>query len=167
MNIKSGEWPSTNPDKYFDYLAWHPYSYTSEPDDRWVEVNNELYAVSQKYEKRNKKVYLTEFGYPHTLDINNPDGAIERNTEWILKAYKLVEEKMPYVESMHCFRLFDSCKAYSWGNNIQLTSYGFFKDPLYSDGREKSIAKAFQKQAGGSGLLDLAYNSNPKPNPYR
>ncbi len=167
MNIKSGEWPSTNPDKYFDYLAWHPYSYTSEPDDRWVEVNNELYAVSQKYEKRNKKVYLTEFGYPHTLDINNPDGAIERNTEWILKAYKLVEEKMPYVESMHCFRLFDSCKAYSWGNNIQLTSYGFFKDPLYSDGKEKSIAKAFQKQAGGNGLLDLAYNSDPKPNPYR
>ena len=166
LNIGSGNWPSTDPDEYFDYLAWHPYSAT-EPSEKWVEVNNELYAIAQKYEKRNKKVYLTEFGYPDTLDSNNPKAELEKNTEWILKAYKLIEENMPYVESMHCFRLFDSYKAYSWGNNIQLTSYGFFNDPIYSDGTAKSIARAFQLQAGGSGSLDLIYNPNPKPNPYK
>lgn len=166
LNIDSGDWPSTDPDKYFDYLAWHPYSST-EPDENWVAVNNELYAISQKYEKKNKKVYLTEFGYPHTLNADNPNGALERNTEWILKAYRLVKEKMPYVESMHCFRMFDSYKAYTWGSNIQLTSYGLFNDPLYGNGSAKSIAAAFQQQASGSGALDLAYNSNPKPNPYK
>lgn len=167
LNIQSGNWPSTDPNKYFDYLAWHPYSYTSEPDEKWVEANNELYAISQKFEKRNKKVFLTEFGYPHTLNANRPNELLERNTNWILKAYKLIEEHMPYVESMHAFRMFDSCKAYSWGNNIQLTSYGFFNDPIYNDGKAKSIATALQKQAGGSGPLDLINNSNPKPNPYR
>lgn len=165
LNIESGEWPSADPNDYFDYLAWHPYSFEKEPDDSWVEMNDRIFEVSKRHEGREKKVFLTEYGLPDTTDLKQPGALLERNGQWVMKGLELIEQRMPYVESVHVFRMFDCAKDYSWGG-IGVTSYGLFHDPLYSDGDAKSTAFAYQALAGGKGALDLAHNASPKKNPY-
>ncbi len=168
QNILSGEWPSTNPDDYFQCLAWHPYSFDKKVSDEWVECNNEIYAVARKYEGHDKKVYLTEFGFPDTLD-NTDEGyeaLLDRNCEWLEAMFKTVKEKMPYVEAVHCQRFFNDYEDYQWIRERSITSYGFFHDPLYEDAGPKSLAYTFQKLAGGTGNLDLIRNDNPLENIY-
>ena len=43
-NAPYGEVKSTNPDDYFDYLCWHPY--TLQIDEAWLQANNEIYQVA-------------------------------------------------------------------------------------------------------------------------
>lgn len=139
-NIESGTFGSTKSNDFFEALAWHPYSPFASPDQKWVDANNKLYAIAVAHGDKGKKVFLTEVGFP--------DGKNEKTdatqAEWVTTMYKLVKEQMPYVESLHYYRLF---------NDGENDLYGLFNEP--KDGfNAKAKGKAFQIAAGGKGNLD-------------
>lgn len=70
-----GEDPDTDPDNYFDGVAWHPYDLgtvgyanTNDPSvqtfdiDLWVDANNAVYEVMKENGDGDKEVWFTEFG---------------------------------------------------------------------------------------------------------
>ena len=101
----------------------------------YPDANNALFAVAESYGDGNRKVYLTEIGY------NSADNAQE-HAQWITEAYRLVSEQMPYVESMHYYRLFND------GDERN----GLFNEPRAGFAPTAKGA-AFQAAAGGSGDL--------------
>ena len=132
--IERGESFSVNSDDYFDIVAWHPYlptlmgyrpisdQYPAEkcyvpdehPDARWRGFNDEAYDVMARHGDGHKPVLITEFGFS---DVGNPDR--ERyQAELIRETFETLKQ-MPYVKTMHFFRLFESVvKDYSAeGNN--------------------------------------------------
>ncbi len=135
--IESGNHGSKNPGDFFDALAWHPVN-TAKPDQAWVDANNAIYAVAQSHNDGQRKVYLTELGYDSA-----DEAAVEEHAQWIEAAYTLVAEKMPYVASMHYYRLF----------NDGAERNGLFNEPREGFASTEK-AKVFQSLAGGSGDLD-------------
>lgn len=133
--IKSGTRGSDKVDDFMNALAWHPDT-TAKPDQSWVDANNAIYAIAQSNGDGERTVYLTEMGYN---SVENP----EEHAQWVSEAYRLVAEKMPYVESMHYYRLFNDGEE----------QYGLFNEPR---GGFKPTAKgiAFQAASGGSGDLE-------------
>ena len=135
---------STNKRDFFDALAWHPYL-VAEPDMEWVENNNRLYKIAVKHGDAGIKVFLTEYGFP--------DGGNSRadatQAEWMVKAYELVRRYMPYVESLHYYRLFTDT---SRGADL----YGLMHQPEDGFG-PKAKGLAYQKMAGGKGDLYKFY----------
>ncbi len=156
QQILSGEHGSIYPDDFFQAACWHPYYwYDSCADDYWVKENNELYDLILKYEGKDKKVFLTEIGW--LIQERNTE---EEQAKWVKELYETVKEKLPYVEAVHFFRLFDGL-AY----NGQM--FGLFYDPDTRASYEKypftggeaaaprPAAYAFQEVAGGSGSLTI------------
>ncbi len=152
-NIKSGHWPSTNTNDYFQALSWHPYSWGRQPGQWWVEMNNLAYQVVCTYGDEGKPVYLTEWG---VTDLGDPVKQQE-NADYIEKAYKLIEAQMPYVKTMHYFRLYQDKGAAAeyqtedWGGKEEVY-YGLFEEPGHGH-KPTEKAKRFQKLAGGKGDL--------------
>lgn len=153
-NIKSGAFGegSTNPDDYFEALAWHPYT-TLFNIEAFVRDNLELYELAYSYEGKHKTVYFTELG-GWDNKLNQKQAA-----EYVTKLYTEVPERLPFVESMHYFRAFNNIID----NNSQ---WGLFVDPNPNrmdmvngermiPGSPKQSAYAYQAVAGGSGPLDL------------
>ena len=117
--------------------------------------NNKIYEVIKKREGKDKKVFLTEFGWSEAW--NTPDTI----SQYITALYNGVKEHMPYVESIHYYRLFD--------NSIQGAGdlAGMFYDPcpthlddtlngeVRKHGEAKPYAYVYQQLAGGSGSLKL------------
>lgn len=125
-NIRSGEWPSTNPRDYFNIASWHPYYLKTgwiEPmvDDQWVAINHQIYNVFKRNEGGDIPVFLTEFGYSD-LGNNSLDSL---QAVWLTKALKYVKEDMEYVNIFNVFRLFDSPRDASWGGEYQIY-FGLF-----------------------------------------
>lgn len=153
--IASGRHGSTHPDDFFEVAAWHPYYYKNAPDDYFVQKNQEIYDVILRREKKDKKVFLTEFGWDESLwDMAEIPGAIE-------KLFPMIQERMPYVEALHYYRLFDDVTE-------NHNTAGLFCDPVASRkdvlpktgehraaGSPKPSAYAYQRAAGGQGPLDL------------
>ena len=139
-NIKSGKFGSKKSSDFFDAMAWHPYWPFTCPNEEWVEQNHKLYRIMQKYGDGNKKVFLTEAGF---RDDRNPK-TDETQAPWIPVMYNLVETKMPYVESLHYYWLF---------NHGALDPYGLMNEPTegYS---AKAKGLAYQKMTGGKGDLN-------------
>jgi hypothetical protein len=111
----------------------------------WVENNNRLYKIAVKHGDAGIKVFLTEYGFP--------DGGNSRadatQAEWMVKAYELVRRYMPYVESLHYYRLFTDT---SRGADL----YGLMHQPEDGFG-PKAKGLAYQKMAGGKGDLYKFY----------
>lgn len=133
--IKTGERGSDKIEDFMDALAWHPNT-TTAPDQSWVDANNALYAIAQSNGDGDRVVYLTEMGFDGTENA-------AQQAQWITDAYKLVAEKMPYVESMHYYRLFNDGEE----------AFGLFNEPRGGFGPTEK-GKAFQTAAGGSGDLE-------------
>ena len=135
---------STNPRDFFEALAWHPYM-VAEPDMEWVENNNRLYKIAVDHGDAGIKVFLTEYGFP---DGGNSK-ADATQAEWMVKAYELVRRYMPYVESLHYYRLFTDTSRTA-------DLYGLMHQPEDGFG-PKAKALAYQKMAGGKGDLYKFY----------
>ncbi len=165
--IATGEHGSIYPDDFFQCAAWHPYYYFKPVDDFWVAENNRIYDVIKRREGKDKKVFLTEFGWWRsggTIIVNGERVPVsaEMIASWVKKMYTTVREKMPYVTSVHYFRMFDNIAD---NNNTA----GLFFDPDPNDsyknapweapildaGAPKPAAYAYQEVAGGSGSLEL------------
>ena len=139
-NIDSGAFGSTNSDDFFDALAWHPYSPSKCPDvNDWVKANQRLYAIAQAHGDDGKKVYLTEVGFPDGGSSAND----AKHKDWVKEMYRLTKEQLPFVESLHYYRLFDD----------GADSYGLFADPAVTGGqiKIKEKGKAYLEIAGGTG----------------
>ena len=153
--IESGEHGSYYADDYFQVAAWHPYYYKNEADTYFVEQNNKIYEVIRRREGKDKKVFLTEFGWNEALwNMDDMTKAMEN-------LYTVIEREMPYVESLHYFRAFDNIVD-------NKNTAGIFYDPnpgrqdiepggtlRRTPGAPKPIAYVYQKVAGGKGSLTL------------
>ena len=159
-NIASGEFGSTYPDDFFQCAAWHPYLTKNPEVEYFVQENQEIYDVILENEGKDKKVFLTEMGFSETAMSE------DMKAQAIIDFYTAVKEEMPYVESMHYFRLYNDVRDFSWSGKV--SAYGLFYDPdpsvedkvtatgeLAVPGRPKKGAFAFQQVAGGSGDLTL------------
>lgn len=152
-NITNGQWPSTNTNDYFQAVAWHPYSWDKEPDGHWVAFNDLVYQVMVTYGDRDKEVYFTEWGL---TEAGKPEkGTL--NADYLAKAYQLIQAHMPYVRTMHYFRMYEDMAAVKarqtedWGG-LEEVYYGAFTEPDYG-WRPKAKAIRFQELAGGKGDL--------------
>ncbi|MBO7404425.1 MAG: hypothetical protein J6V24_05650 [Clostridia bacterium] len=119
--IKSGRFPSTDTDDYFDLLAWHPYLLTQimpmaaceeypatrrffraeDIDAAWRAVNDMVYTVMTMNGDGHKKVLLTEMGFS---DWGDP-ALEEKQAEMTERMFAYVKT-MPYVKTVHAFRLY-------------------------------------------------------------
>ncbi len=165
--IKGGKTWSTDPDDFFDIVAWHPYVFTTkevpdkdlfldveEPDTLWRDYNDAAYRVMRKYGDGDKQVILTEAGF---TDCGNKEWE-QRYAGYNQKIMKYAEE-MPYVRTLHNFRLLNENamlrRAGIEDNQIGgLTEvyFGLFTDP--EDGcQPRARAKAIQKMTGAKADL--------------
>ena len=166
--IKSGVFPSTDTDDYFDMLAWHPYHISTEtpksdydawlkiekPDHLWKDYNDAAYRVMCKYGDAHKQVLLTEMGF---TDCGDPE-AEERNAAYTEEILRMVSE-LPYVRTIHNFRLLNEngMLTKSGPENNQIGGlpeiyFGLFTDP--EDGcRPRKRAFAIQRFSGKKGDL--------------
>lgn len=166
--IKSGRFWSDNPDDYFDLVAWHPYVFTirpvasdkdlflnvEEPDNLWRSYSDAAYKVMCKYGDGHKQVIMTETGF---TDCGDPE--LERRYARYNKKILQMASEMPYVRTLHNFRLLNERamlqRAGIEENQIGgLTEvyFGLFTDP--SEGcQPRARAYAIQEMAGGTGDL--------------
>ena len=135
--IDSGEHNSLYYDDFFQIAAWHPYYYNQTADEYFVKENNAIYDIILRSEGKNKKVFLTEFGWK---DINTQG----QTAQFITDLYTILREKMPYVESLHYYLLFDDV-------NLKIET-GLFNDPVVG-GSPKESALAYQIVNNGDGTL--------------
>lgn len=139
-NIESGDWGTTNKRDFFDALAWHPYE-IADPGLEWVSNNNRIYNIAIEHGDGGIPVYLTEYGFP---DGGNAR-ADAQQAEWMVHAYKLIQQYMPYVESMHYYRMFTDT---SRGADL----YGLINQPEDGFG-PKNKGLRYQEMTGGTGNL--------------
>lgn len=151
--IESGDFPTgapadTDPDHYFQVLAWHPYNWGGD----WrifVDGCNLLYDVAKQHGDEGKKAFMTEFGY-HDADFIR-DGADRfeadsRQAAFFATDYKAYRELLPFVETAHIFRMFDWLEGFG----IEL-DFGLFTSPLSENGiRPKEKGKAVYRLIHGS-----------------
>ncbi len=153
-NIKSGKFGegSTNPDDYFQALAWHPYMVVFDAEE-FIQLNQKLYDIACSYEGKTKTVYFTELGGWDEFLTQ------EQSAQYLTQLYTEVAGQLPFVETMHYFRAFDN--IVDNGNQ-----FGMFADPnperedicngeRLTPGMPKLTAYAYQAAAGGEGSLEL------------
>lgn len=187
-NIASGEYgrfyatqgeedSSLDPDDYFQVVSWHPYVWnnTALDEDYFVEKNNAIYQVVLDNEQKHKKVFLTEVGF---TDYTRGEEVVAQS---VTNLFHAVATRMPYVETVNIFKLYDVATL-TWGGVAEIdggfSRYGLFYDPdparVYYKidasrptkttdeqcvpGAPKLTAYAFQAAAGGSGDLTLMAN---------
>lgn len=165
--IRSGMFWSCDPGDYFDYVAWHPYVFTTrdvpdkdlfldveEPDTLWRDFNDAAYRVMRKYGDGDKQVLLTETGF---TDCGNAEWE-ERYAKYNKKIVRYAEE-MPYVRTLHNFRLLNEnamLKRDGIENNqiggLTEVYFGLFTDP--EEGcRPRKRACALQEMTGSKADL--------------
>lgn len=156
-NIAKDDAYSNYADDYFQVAAWHPYmdSFTKE---KFIRTNNDIYNVIKTREGKDKKVFLTEFGF------SEETMSLSAQKEYIKDAYDIIKNDLPYVESCHYFRMYDNLSS-TWGSSKEKT-FGLYTDPtnkgaINSEGKyqneikgqPKETAYVYQNMAGGSGSL--------------
>lgn len=140
--IDTGEHGSIYYDDFFQIAAWHPYYYSSTADEYFLQENNAIYEIIKRREGKDKKVFLTEFGWS--------DQNVSNKSQCILDLYTMLREQMPYVESLHYFLLFDKTNE---------KSVGLFQCPLVQDASPKDSAYAYQQINHGKGELKLKFKN--------
>ena len=122
-NIESGDFGSKNITDFFDILGWHPYCPADMSARDWKDYNDSIFSAAVKHNDGNRKVYFTEFGF---TDVGREDND-NYLADVAIQKYRIVRDEMPYVESVHAFRLFDDYAAYAWGKNFE-KYFGFYRD---------------------------------------
>ena len=168
QRIKSGNFWSSNPDDYFDLVAWHPYQmstnqkekdkdlflHINEPDYLWKDYNDAAYRVMCKYGDSNKQVILTETGFTDCGDAQLE----ELQADYTKRINKMAME-LPYVRTIYNFRLLTEQgmlkKAGIEDNQIGGLAevyFGFFEEPDYGC---KPRRKALELQKLTGSKMDL------------
>ncbi|MEM2937582.1 MAG: hypothetical protein QXJ63_03455 [Candidatus Bathyarchaeia archaeon] len=145
VNIKSGQWPSKDPDDYFQIACWHPYLFHEEPTySNWVIPNNDVYNVMKCYGDGGKQVFFSEFGYSDHKILR------EKVSNYLVKAFQLAKDNFPWLETIYWFRLIDPEPATISVNNPP--GYGL----INLDWTWKPAAYAYQSLAKGEANFKCA-----------
>lgn len=145
MNIESGEWASENPDDYFQIAAWHPYNHSGAPNEAWIERQKEIYQVILDHEGHDKVVLFTELGLSDYGNAQTDAG----QKDAVKTTLTLIKDKLPFVQSVHWFRMFDEASASSWGGAFE-TGFGLFTEPdKNGEFTLKSKGEAYLEMSGG------------------
>lgn len=143
--IESGDAPGgTDPDAYFDGMAWHMYYFrTAFTAENWLEGNNSIHDVMVAHGDAEKKVFLTEFGFS--------DGGSAEKDEAGAQAFREIfrlAEQMPYLDSLYPFRMIEDETAAEWGGTIEIY-YGMFRVFDQTHFGAKAKARAICEIYGG------------------
>ncbi len=169
--IKSGRFWSSNTDDYFDMIAIHPYMLTQimpmaaseaypaerrffraeSPDAAWRAPVEMVYTLMSMNGDGNKKMLLTEMGFS---DWGIP-GLDEKQADMQAQMFSLVRETMPYVKTIHSFRIYcPDQENYEAGFIPQGEHYfGMFEKGDDGKYHPRKKAYALQKIYGGTGEL--------------
>ena len=165
--IKSGNFWSTNTDDYFDMIALHPYMLTQimpmaasetypaerrffrseSPDAAWRAPLDMVYTVMSMNGDGKKQMLLTEMGFS---DWGIP-GLDEKQAAMQAKMFGYVQRSMPYVKTIHTFRLYcPDHDVYEPGFNPQgERCFGLFEKDENGVYHPRKKAFALQKIYGG------------------
>ena len=174
--IESKKYPTiedsyvTNPDEYFDIIAWHCYplntkAYSGDFDDAMDTFKNRcisLYDVAKRHDDGEKRVWITEIGV--TEASMGEVGLAETQAltaEYSMKMLDIVEKDMPFVETCFWFR-YSNC--YSRYVSESENSFGLFYSPddVINRGKPKPVAIALYQRIHGENadLSPLYWNSD-------
>ncbi len=148
-NYPHGASPSTDPDDYFEVLAWHPYIGTGGVNAGWESANDAIYQAAVLHGDGAKPVFFTEFGF-----TDYGDSATELlQIQDMDAAFNYAKTTMTYVKNITAFRLFECEFAVNWGG-LGEVHFGYFKEPVGTTGfSPKAKAHALQTLFGGTGNL--------------
>lgn len=118
----------TNTDNYFNVLNWHPYANTA-PGEKWIQANLDMYDVAVRYGDAGKKIFLSEFGWHDDFSDSN----LEKIGEWYPEALDILKEKLPSLESVFVFRMFNWESTGKDVKDMEKT-FGIFTSPSSKDG---------------------------------
>ena len=158
--IESGKYPtvgdikSNKIESFFEILNWHPYNLKDvEINDYWLETQLNLRKVILAHHDGNRKVWYTENGWcDYKREIEKQNIA-----KRFIDLFNIVENKLPWVETVFLFRLFTLCnKTETEGeDNFGLVYNEFDWDSPLSP---KPAAIAIYKYVNGEdALLDPLY----------
>lgn len=132
------EYAVTDPDEYFDVLAWHPY--TAGNLDTFRSLNNELHDIAVRHGDGDKRVWFTEFGM---------SGVDETPVaQYFTDTFSIIKTEMPWVETVFVFRY---TTLYSGNINVQENNFGIFYSPNDPEqgGKPREAALAIVKAVYG------------------
>ena len=139
--IESGELPfsedadgnrvlpaDTNTDNYFNVLNWHPYA-NIQPNDDWLQANIDMYNVAVEHGDGGKKLFLSEFGWYDSFDETRQN----KIGLWYPEALDLLQENLPSLEAVYCFRMFNWTTTGEGVKDMEKT-FGIFTSPVEESG---------------------------------
>ena len=145
INIESGQWPSNNPDDYFQIAAWHPYNHSGAPNAAWVQRQKDIYQVILDHEGHDKVVLFTEIGLS---DYGKAEKDATQKDD-VITTLTLIRDELSFVQSVHWFRMFDEANAASWGGAFE-TGFGLFTEPDENGNFTlKTKGEAYLEMSGG------------------
>ena len=145
-------WPSNNPDDFFQVACWHPYrSYINAED--YKEENDDIYNVIKYREGKDKKVFLTEAGFNEEWSQYTE----QRQADDLEIMYEVVK-KLPYVESLHYYRMYDEKMSAKARFGLFTNHREINTKTNYPMAHPKKSAYKYQELAGGHGNLKIYEN---------
>ena len=161
--IESKKYPTiedtyvTDPDEYFDIIAWHCYPMHEKVArgdfENGLKIFKErrvgLYEVAKRHGDGEKRVWITEIGITEASigDIGTAETQA-LTAEYTMKMLDIVEKDMPFVETVFWFRYSNCYSRYvSEGEN----NFGLFYSPddVVNRGKPKPVALALFKRMHG------------------
>ena len=139
----------TDPDEYFDILAWHPYGEGKVEQTR--EICNNFHSVAEAHGDGEKAVWLTEIGCTEVMKVGDGKDLTQVQqevAETMAGIFRMAREDMPGLETIFIFR-YTSCLDPSV--NDYESRFGIFYSP-YDDvnhGKPKPVAIAIYKYLYG------------------
>lgn len=157
------EFSDIDPDNYFDILDWHPYmnadkfgapyylNFPQEMWDEWATTQIEIHDIAAEHGDAEKPAYFSEFGYTDVgMEYN---GSLQHQiAENYVIALDIIKERMPWVETVFCFRG-TTLVHQKASNNKTEENYGMFynQDDPVNGGKAKPAAKRLAEYFGNSG----------------
>lgn len=151
------EYYVTDPDKYFDIIAWHAYPLNAKACNGNLEKGLQsfknrcltMYDVAKNHGDGDKRVWLTEIGITDaSTGIVGKQETLEKTAEYAMRLLDIVENDLPFIETCFWFRYANMYfRAVSEGED----NFGMFyspDDPVYF-GKPKPLAIAFFKRMHG------------------
>jgi hypothetical protein len=126
-NIKSGRWPSTDPDDFFQVVSWHPYIFSEKPTEQnWIIPNVAVYNIMVSHGDGDKPVVFSEFGYSDVCTgLNETQVA-----EYLYASFILAWENFqPWLKTIYWFRLIDPDPCYDVMPSLAEYGFGLVKRP--------------------------------------
>ena len=161
--IESKKYPTledyyvTDPDNYFDIIAWHSYPLNTKHCNgdlekgiaQFKERGIALYEVAKKHGDGDKRVWITEIGITEaTVGEVGTKETQDTVAKYAMQMLDIVEKDMPFVETCFWFRYSNCYSRYvSEGEN----NFGIFYSPddTTNRGKPKPIAIAMYKRING------------------